>query len=130
MKIRIYYEDTDCGNVVYYANYLKYMERSRTELLREMGIDVSHYHRKGIVFVVAEAHVKYKAPAKYDDLIEIITTIKELTPVTIVFDSTICKDDGMLLVEAKIRVACITTQGKPCRIPREIINGVGPRLTF
>lgn len=121
MQLRVYYEDTDCGNVVYYANYLKYMERSRTEFLRERGIDLAEYHAKGYLFAVTEANIKYKAPARYNDLLEVASTIIELTPVTMFFSTAICRaNDGLLLVTGEVRVACITTEGRATRIPREM----------
>lgn len=121
MQLRVYYEDTDCGNVVYYANYLKYMERSRTELLREHGIDLAEYHEKGLLFAVTDANVKYKAPARYNDLLEVTSSIIELTPVTILFSTLIKRaSDGLLLVKGDVRIACISTEGKPRRIPNEM----------
>jgi acyl-CoA thioester hydrolase len=122
MRIRVYYEDTDCGNVVYYANYLRYMERSRTEFLRERGIDLAGYHAKGLLFAVAEAHIRYKAPARYDDLLDVESCIVDVTPATILMRTVIKREsDGTLLVDGETRLACIVaTSGKPSRIPREI----------
>ena len=120
MNIRIYYEDTDCGNVVYYANYLKYMERSRTEYLREKGIDLSKYQKKGILFAVVEANVKYRAPARYNDLINVESEIKELTSATVVFTSLITNQSGQILVKGDIKLACINPNGHAGRIPEEV----------
>jgi acyl-CoA thioester hydrolase len=120
MQIRVYYEDTDCGNVVYYANYLKYMERSRTEFLRERNIDIAQYHAGGRLFTVIEAHVFYKAPAKYNDLLEVESEVKEITATTILFNTTIHNSTGTLLASGDVRLACIATTGKPVRIPKEI----------
>ena len=119
MKIRVYYEDTDCGNVVYYANYLRYMERSRTEYLRERGIDLAAYHEKGSLFAVVDAHISYKAPARYNDELDVESVIAEITNASILF-STVITLDGKLLVKGDIRLACITTAGRPTRIPGEI----------
>jgi acyl-CoA thioester hydrolase len=131
MQLRVYYEDTDCGNVVYYANYLKYMERSRTEFLRELGIDLADYHEKGLLFAVTEANIRYKAPARYNDLLEITSSIIELSPVTILFSTLIKRaSDGQLLVTGDVRVACITAEGRPQRMPQEMkgaLNNVLPR---
>ncbi len=118
-KIKIYYEDTDAGGVVYYANYLKFMERARTEYLASRGIDVSDYHNKGFVFAVVDAEIHYKHPAKLGDIIEIITDIIEITKVTIKIKHIIRKNET-ILVEAVIRLACINPEGKPQRIPEEI----------
>ena len=121
MQIRVYYEDTDCGNVVYYANYLKYMERSRTELLRDKGIDLAEYHTNGYLFAVTEANIRYKAPARYNDLLDVDSRIIELTPVTMLFSTEIKRAaDRVLLVQGEVRIACISTAGKAQRIPREV----------
>jgi acyl-CoA thioester hydrolase len=121
MLIRVYYEDTDCGNVVYYANYLRFMERSRTELLRERGIDLGRYHDRGILFVVTEAHVTYRAPAVYNDLLAVDSTIAGLSAASILFRTVIHRDgDDALLVNGEVRVACISGARRPMRIPEEI----------
>ena len=73
IPVRIYYDDTDCGGAVYYANYLKYFERGRTELLRELGISLAGYHANGTVFVVTSVEARYIAPLKYDDLVIVET---------------------------------------------------------
>ena len=121
MKIRVYYEDTDCGNVVYYANYLKYMERSRTEYLRGRGIDLAAYHEKGFLFTVAEAHVRYKAPAKYNDLLDAESFVKETGNSSVVIATTIKRaGDGLLLTEGEVRLVCVKLDGRPTRMPEEI----------
>jgi acyl-CoA thioester hydrolase len=126
MRIRIYYEDTDCGNVVYYANYLRYMERSRTEYLRERGIDLAAYHSKGLLFAVAEAHIRYKSPARYDDQLDIESVVVEQTPASILFKTVIKRaGDGVLLVEGEVKLACIVAAtGRPSRIPKEIAEAL------
>ena len=68
-KVKIYYEDTDAGGVVYYANYLHYMERARTEFLLEKGIDVSEYHNRGYLFAVVHVDISYKKPARHGEII-------------------------------------------------------------
>jgi acyl-CoA thioester hydrolase len=121
MKIRVYYEDTDCGNVVYYANYLKYMERSRTEYLRERGVDLGRYHGQGILFAVAEAHVKYRQPARYDDLLDVESVLVQRTPVSLTFRTEIRRDDGALLATGDVKVACIGNDGRLSRAPKEML---------
>jgi acyl-CoA thioester hydrolase len=121
MEIRVYYEDTDCGNVVYYANYLKYMERSRTEFLRERGVDLAACHEKGFLFTVAEAHVRYKAPAKYNDLLDAQSEVRETGNSSMVLATTIKRaSDGLLLTEGDVRLVCVNSNGRPTRIPEEI----------
>jgi acyl-CoA thioester hydrolase len=126
MKIRVYYEDTDCGNVVYYANYLKYMERSRTEFLRERGVDLAAYHRKGLLFTVAEAHITYKAPARYNDLLDAASRVRETGSSSVVLATDIRRaSDGLLLVEGEVRLVCVNASGRPTRIPEEIRKTLG-----
>ncbi len=122
MKIRVYYEDTDCGNVVYYANYLKYMERSRTELLRERGINLSLLQKEGYLFIVSEVHIKYKASAKYDDLLDVDSIIKSISFASITFSTTIKNSSGKLLITGDVKLAFINREGKICRIPEEIAS--------
>jgi acyl-CoA thioester hydrolase len=116
IRIKIYYEDTDAAGVVYYANYLKYMERARTELLLEKGIDVAEYHTKGCMFAVVDVDIHYKHPAKLGEIIEVTTDIIDMTHVTISIKHRIVRDNT-LLAEANVRIACIDTNGKPRRIP-------------
>ncbi|MBD3343647.1 MAG: YbgC/FadM family acyl-CoA thioesterase [Chitinivibrionales bacterium] len=120
VKIRVYYEDTDCGNVVYYANYLKYMERSRTELLRERGIELAHFHQKGYLFAVVEAHVKYRAPARYNDLLDVDSTVIDMSSVSLTFKTIIKNQNGDVLTTGRIKLACLNRDGKATRIPDEI----------
>jgi acyl-CoA thioester hydrolase len=117
----LYYEDTDCGKVVYYANYLRYMERSRTELLRERGIELAHYHEKGLLFTVTEAHIRYKAPARYNDLHDVESTIIEIAGASMLIRTVIRRaSDRMLLIEGETKIACVSSSGRPVRIPKEI----------
>lgn len=120
-KVKIYYEDTDAGGVVYYANYLRYMERARTELLAERGIDVAGYHNKGYLFAVVNVIVHYKKPAVLGDVIDVITEVRDVTNVTITLSHRIFREND-LLVEATVRLACITKDGKPQRLPEEFTS--------
>ena len=126
MQIRVYYEDTDCGKVVYYANYLRYMERSRTEYLRDRGIDLSLWQERGFLFVVVEANVKYRAPARYNDLLEVESIITELTSASVTFVTSVFRGKGALLVKGTIRLACTDTSGHIRRIPDEIREVLTP----
>jgi acyl-CoA thioester hydrolase len=117
-NVKIYYEDTDAGGVVYYANYLRYMERARTELLAERGIDVSSYHAKGYLFAVVNVDVQFKKPAVLGDLIDVTTEVQDVTNVTITLSHRIFRGET-LLVEANVRLACIGKDGKPQRLPEE-----------
>ena len=118
IRIKIYYEDTDAGGVVYYANYLKYMERSRTEFLMDYGIDVAKYQEEDYFFAVIHVDVNYRHPARLGNIIEVTTEIIEMTNVTITLRHQIYKENA-LLVDAKVKVACINKYGKPERLPEE-----------
>src|SRR4030042_3049098 len=116
LKMKIYYEDTDAGGVVYYANYRRYLERARTEFLLGKGIDVAEYHNKGYLFAVIHVDIHYKRPARLGEIIEVSTEIIEMTNATINLKHQILRE-GTLLVEANVRVACIDKEGKPRRLP-------------
>lgn len=122
MKIRVYYEDTDCGNVVYYANYLKYMERSRTEYLRDAGIDLALLRKEGIQFVVVSVACTYRGSACYDDLLDVSSLVKEMTSVTITFKTEIRNEKDVLLVSGDVKLACIGSDGKARKIPIEVAS--------
>jgi len=123
MNIRVYYEDTDCGNMVYYANYLCYMERSRTELLRERGINLRDYHDQNIFFGVVDVHVKYRAPARYDDLLSVESTITRIASLLIEIRSDIrLADSHKLLVTGEVKLVCMDEKGKARKIPPEMVR--------
>lgn len=122
IKIRVYYEDTDCGNVVYYANYLRYMERGRTELLRERGVNLSDYHNQGCLFVVADLQCKYHSSARYNDLLTVTTAIAQCTGASLTFTTEIINEQHRLLVSSTTRLACVSTNGTIQRVPKELID--------
>ncbi|MFQ5581739.1 MAG: tol-pal system-associated acyl-CoA thioesterase [Mariprofundaceae bacterium] len=119
MPVRIYYEDTDHGGVVYYANYLKFMERGRTEFLRTAGIELDTIEKNdGVLFAVTEAHVRYHSPARFNDLLDIETVLTETRGARIAFRQLIRRaSDQALLTESDIRLACMDRCGKVRRIP-------------
>jgi acyl-CoA thioester hydrolase len=119
LKLKIYYEDTDAGGVVYYANYLRFMERGRTELLLDKGIDVAEYHNKGYFFAVIHVDIHYRRPAMLGETIEVATEVIEITNATITFKQEIFRDDAAL-VHATVKLACINRDGKPQRVPSEL----------
>ncbi|RLJ68477.1 tol-pal system-associated acyl-CoA thioesterase [Sulfurisoma sediminicola] len=119
--VRVYYEDTDSGGVVYYANYLRFLERARTELLRSLGVEQAQLARDaGIAFAVRSLQVEYVKPARLDDLIEVATTIGELGRAQVVFLQRI-EREGELLVDATVRVACLDlAKGRAAAMPKNI----------
>ena len=123
MKIRVYYEDTDFGGVVYYANYLKYMERGRTEYLRERGIELSNFHEQGYIFAVSEVNAKYRRSARYNDLLEMETKITEVTSITIIFKTTFYNQRNELLVTGSAKMVCVdAATGKASKIPKDMVE--------
>ena len=135
--VRVYYEDTDSGGVVYYANYLKFMERARTELLRSIGYQQDQLQQElGIIFAVHSANIQYKKPARFNDELNVVTSINALGKASIRFKQSIYlesthHDDGLtksisgLLSEAEIKIACLnakkfTTQSIPAPIIKKI----------
>ncbi|MGQ0667819.1 MAG: acyl-CoA thioesterase, partial [Nitrospiraceae bacterium] len=106
MEVRIYYEDTDCGGVVYYANYLKYFERARTSYLEERGLSVAGLMNDGTVFVVVHAEVDYRSPARYGDTLVIDTVVAEMSAASLTFEHVVKdKHSGRVIVEGAARLA-------------------------
>ena len=115
MEIKIYYEDTDCGGVVYYANSLKYFERARTEYLEARGLS-------GCLFVVVHAEVDYRAPARYGDILDIATMIPEMSPASITFSHVVReRQSGRVIVEGSARLAVTDGNGKVRRLDKETV---------
>lgn len=121
ITFRIYYEDTDAGGVVYYANYLRFLERARTEVLRGLGFEQARLLQKnGMAFAVRSLSVDYLKPARLDDLIEVTTSIASLGRAQVVFSQRIDCDEIVLLT-AQVRVASIdAVRGKAVAMPLEI----------
>jgi acyl-CoA thioester hydrolase len=126
MKKKIYYHDTDCGGVVYYANYLKYLEEARTEYFSDNGVDIKVWSDKGVLFVVARQEIDYKAAGRYADILDIKTWVSEISGVRLNFDSEIKNQDGALVTKAKTILVCVDSGLKPRAIPDEIRKAVSP----
>ena len=117
---RVYYEDTDAGGVVYYANYLKFAERARTELLRENGVDQSQLvETRGIMFVVRRVSMELNRPAKLDDMLCIETIVEKISGASILMKQLIMVDDN-LFSEIKVQIACVNQAMRPTRLPEDI----------
>lgn len=121
--MEIFYEDTDMGGVVYYANYLKYFERARTGLLRNAGIEPAWWAKNGVTFAVAKAEINYKKPAVYGDLLMVNTGVTIVGSVRLKFEYEIVRGKE-LLVTGQTIMACVSGKMKPRRIPEEIVNAV------
>ncbi len=129
IPVRVYYEDTDAGGVVYYANYLNFYERARTELLRELGFEQNDLITdRDILFAVTNVDIHYRRPACFNDMLEVSAVIREVGRVGLVFEQEMRRPaDGELLSSATIRVACLSaTEFKPTAIPDEIKEALQP----
>ncbi len=119
--IRVYYEDTDTAGIVYYANYLKFAERARTEWLRDIGIDQQVLMKtQGIGFVVRRAECDFIAPAILDDYLTIKTRIEDIRKVRMTLTQTVWRKEEKL-VEIRVEIACVNTQRKPQGLPEKLL---------
>jgi acyl-CoA thioester hydrolase len=122
-RVRVYWEDTDAGGVVYYANYLKFFERARTEWLRSLGIGQHDLRaRTGAVFIVVDTALRFVQPARLDDLLDVTVDLGERRPATLVVAQQAWRD-GALLCSGEIRIGCVDSGTfRPRRIPSEITS--------
>lgn len=117
ISIRVYWEDTDAGGVVYHASYLRFMERGRTEFLRERGIHQTKLQEEaGLTFVVADMNIRFRQPAKMDDELVVETVANELGGASLALNQKVMRGSDVL-VEADVICAVISREGKPVRIP-------------
>lgn len=125
LAVRVYYEDTDAGGIVYYANYLKFMERARTEWLRDLGYEQDDLLEQSVAFVVKHVEMHNYAPAKFNQLLSIDTQIVELKGASMTFKQTITNEQETLLVSAQIKVACVDLAVmKPKRLPAALLGDI------
>ncbi|AWB34296.1 tol-pal system-associated acyl-CoA thioesterase [Orrella marina] len=124
-SVRVYYEDTDAGGVVFYANYLKFMERARTEWLRSLGVSQQELSKqKGLVFVVSSLSMEYKAPARLDDLLTIQSVISDIRRASLNFTQRITLQDKVL-ARGQIRVGCVDINTmRPAAIPPDLYKRI------
>lgn len=120
-KYRVYYEDTDAGGIVYYANYLKFFERARTDFLRNLNIVQSELAAtENVIFVVRKCEIEYLTPARMDDLIEVFVEVKKINPASIVMFQEIKKSDK-LVSTLTVQIACVSADKiQPTKIPSNI----------
>ncbi len=125
MHLRIYYEDTDAGGVVYHANYLGFFERARTEFFRLRGLSVKQLHDDGFIFPVVRVEVDFKAPAVLDDLLRIDTTLLETGRTSFTLQQQVIRqEDEKLLVAAKITLVCVAPGMKAKRLPLPLLEAL------
>ena len=113
MKKTIFYHDIDCGNVVYYANYLKYFEEARTLFMAQKGFSVPALIQRGLYFVVARQEVEYKYSVRYADEIDVSTRVLEISDIKIVFENIITNQNGRLCTKGKTTLVCVDRTGMP-----------------
>jgi len=117
LSVRVYYEDTDVGGVVYYANYLRFAERARTEMLRAAGFHhAQNFTETGIGFVVAKAHIEYRVPAHIDDLLTVRTEVERIGGASLDLRQDVYRGET-LLAEMKITIVSVDRAGKAVKLP-------------
>ncbi|MBS0159404.1 MAG: YbgC/FadM family acyl-CoA thioesterase [Nitrospira sp.] len=131
MDIRIYYEDTDCGGVVYYANYLKYFERARTHYLEERGLSVAGLRDQGTQFVVVHAELDYRSPGRYGDTLVIDTTLVDSSQASFTFAHVLREQtSGRIVVEGSAKLVTVDEQLKVTRLDKPTLAALqGPPHT-
>jgi len=120
MRVKIYYHHTDCGGVVYYANYLNFLEEARTEFLEEKGIFIKELMKQDTLFVVFRQEIDYKLPAFYGDILNVNTRIVDVSKIKIEFEYEIRNQYDKINCLAKTVMACVNSNLKPKSIPREV----------
>ena len=125
-KIKVYYEDTDSGSVVYYANYLKFLERARTEALFSIGYSNKIIKEKfNSLIIVKSCNIDYKKPAKLEDELKIRSFVKSITKTSFFMNQIISRGEE-IIVEAQVHLVFVNTDGKPVKIPDEIYSKFKP----
>ncbi len=125
-EIRVYYEDTDAGGVVYYANYLRYLERGRTEYLRARGVSVRQFQEEGYIFPVTRLEIDYLSPAVHDDLLRVTTCVCEIGNASFILGQQVLRaSDSKLLADSKVTLACVGPGMKVRRLPGKVLQALG-----
>ena len=125
LTLRVYYEDTDLAGIVYYANYLKFIERGRTEWVRGLGVDQGQLRAaEGLVFAVRHLEADYLRPAQFDDLLSVETRVLRVTGARIVLAQDVLRDTDRIFA-ATVTLVCLTTAGQPARLPAALAGLMG-----
>ena len=117
--VRVYYEDTDMGGIVYHANYLKYIERARSDWVAELGLDQNTMRDEGVVFAVRRVECDYLMAARFDDRLEVRTTLNAVTAARLVMDQEVWRGAD-LVFSAQVTAVCMNAAGQPVRLPANI----------
>jgi len=124
MSLRVYIEDTDAGGIVFYVNYLKFMERARTELMRSLGFGKQFIFNRDLMFVVQDVSLKYLQAAYLDEELRVTANVKDYGAAYVLLEQSVMRDDA-ILVHGDIKIVCVDKQSmKPRRMPREIIDAM------
>jgi acyl-CoA thioester hydrolase len=125
LTLRVYYEDTDAGGIVYHANYLRFLERGRTEWLRDLGFEQDALLEQNVAFVVRHMNADFLLPAKFNQQLSIHTQVVQLKGASMKFKQTIKNEQQAVCFSAEVLVACISHDSlKPCRIPAQILGEI------
>ena len=121
-NLKIYYEDTDAGGVVYYANYLKFLERARSEAIYELGFSNTQLKKEfGILIIVKSCKIEYKKPTMFEDKLSILTIINKITKTSFIMKQDIIRN-GEVVASADIHLVSVNSDGKPTKIPEKLRN--------
>lgn len=127
VQFRVYYEDTDAGGVVYHANYLGFLERGRTEFLRERGVSVRQLADEGQVFPVVRIEIDFRSPARLDDLLRVETEVLKVGNTSFTLRQKVVQSsDDRILVEALVTLVCVRPGMKARRLPELLLNALDP----
>ena len=127
--LTVYYEDTDMAAIVYYANYLRFIERARSEIVEQMGVDQNAMRAEGIVFAVTRVEADYIGSARLGDRLTVVTEHYAQSPVRWVFDQKVTRGEE-LIFKALVTAVCMTTEGRPTRLPAEIRALMPPKAAI
>ena len=121
MEKRVFYHDTDAGGIVYYGQYLCYLEEARTEFLEKRGLSVEQFRDRGYFYVVRQCNISYRSPARYGDRLVCDAQLKKIGASQLIFNQTVNdKKDGRLIVEAEVSLVCLNADFKPTAIPDDL----------
>ena len=123
--VRVYYEDTDLAGIVYYANYLRFIERARSELVRAAGVDQVALKALGLVFAVRRVEADYISPARYDDMLDVRSSVVALKGASLEMRQEVWRKDTVLF-RASVTLVLVTDQGRPARFPADIRASLAP----
>ncbi len=125
--VRVYYEDTDVAGIVYYANYLRFLERGRTEWLRTLGVDQTILFEQGLAFAVTELTIKYSKAARFNDMMEVVTTVQQAGKASMLFKQHIRDKENKehIYCRAEVKAACIDMKSlKPKPLPKQLVKEI------